>query len=245
MRKTTHWYGIRMKHRKITDENRRKMLRICFIRVPSGRSAAMRIVGSEGTVKMKEKTVTSAAKPKYFTAKNMAMIAIMTAVMCVLGPLSIPIGPVPISLTNFAIFLALYTVGTKRGTIAFIIYLILGCVGLPVFSSFTAGPVHIVGPTGGYLIGFIPMAIIAGLFIDRWANRRLVCIAGMVLSTAVVYFIGTVWLAVQAHMSAQAALAAGVLPFIAEDFIKIVLVSFIGLTIRRQLLKSGVLQKQA
>lgn len=182
-------------------------------------------------------------RSRYFTAKNMAMIAVMTAVMCILGPLSIPVGPVPISLTNFAIFLALYAVGTKRGTLAFIIYLILGCIGLPVFSSFTAGPVHIVGPTGGYLIGFIPMAIIAGIFIDRWYNKRAVCIAGMVISTAVVYFIGTVWLAVQAHMSVQAALAAGVLPFIIEDFIKIVLVSFIGLAIRRQLLKAGILEK--
>ena len=105
----------------------------------------------------------------------MAVTALMTAVTCILAPLSIPIGPVPISLTNFAIYLALYLLDWKKGTVSYIIYLLLGLVGLPVFSGFTSGPGKLFGPTGGYLIGFIPMAIIAGMVINRKINNRLLC----------------------------------------------------------------------
>ena len=93
----------------------------------------------------------------------MAVTALMTAVTCILAPLSIPIGPVPISLTNFAIYLSLYLLDWKKGTISYILYLLLGLVGLPVFSGFTGGIGKLAGPTGGYIIGFIPMAIIAGI----------------------------------------------------------------------------------
>ena len=86
--------------------------------------------------------------------------ALMTAVTCILAPLSIPIGPVPISLTNLAIYISLYLLGWKRGTISYLIYLLIGLVGIPVFSGFTGGPAKLAGPTGGYIIGFIAMAII-------------------------------------------------------------------------------------
>ena len=101
----------------------------------------------------------------------MAVTALMTAVTCILAPLSIPIGPVPISLTNFAIYLALYLLDWKKGTVSYIIYLLLGLVGLPVFSGFTGGLGKLAGPTGGYIIGFIPMAIIAGIVIDKFSQR--------------------------------------------------------------------------
>ena len=98
---------------------------------------------------------------------EITMTALMAAVTCILAPLSIPIGPVPISFTNLAIYLSLYLLGWKRGTISYLIYLLLGLVGLPVFSGFTGGPAKLAGPTGGYIIGFIVMAIIAGLVIDN------------------------------------------------------------------------------
>ena len=98
---------------------------------------------------------------------EITMTALMAAVTCILAPLSIPIGPVPISFTNLAIYLSLYLLGWKRGTISYLIYLLLGLVGLPVFSGFTGGPAKLAGPTGGYIIGFIVMAVIAGLVIDN------------------------------------------------------------------------------
>lgn len=80
---------------------------------------------------------------------EITITALMTAVTCILAPMSIPIGPVPISFTNLAIYLSLYLLGWKRGTISYLIYLLIGLVGLPVFSGFTGGPAKLAGPTGG------------------------------------------------------------------------------------------------
>ena len=160
--------------------------------------------------------------------KNMALIAVMTAVICILGPLSIPIGPVPISLGTLALYLTVYILGMKRSVIATVIYILIGLVGVPVFSGFSAGPAKLAGPTGGYIIGYIPMVIIAGLFVDRYFKNYLLSIIGMVLATAVLYIIGTAWLAYSAGMTPGAAIAAGVLPFIPLDLVKIVIAAFVG-----------------
>lgn len=161
--------------------------------------------------------------------------ALMTAVTCILGPLAIPIGPVPVSLTPLAVFLSVYILGTKRGTLACILYLIIGAVGVPVFSGFTGGLGKLAGPTGGYLIGFIFMALISGWFIFRFYDRIVIQFLGMVLGLAVLYAFGTAWLAFSAGMSFGAALAAGVLPFIAFDLVKIAISIFLGRTIRKRL----------
>lgn len=129
-----------------------------------------------------------------FTIQQIAMIAVMTAVTCVLAPLSVPIGPVPISLTNLVIYFSLFILGTKKGTISYLIYLLIGLVGIPVFSGFTSGPGKLFGPTGGYLIGFIPLALIAGYFINHFPNKKALSFLGMILGTAVCYALGTAWL---------------------------------------------------
>ena len=160
--------------------------------------------------------------------REMTITALMAAVICVLGPISVPIGPVPISLTNLAIYFVLYAVGTKRGLSAFLIYLLLGLAGLPVFSGFTGGPQKLFGPTGGYIIGFLGMTLVAGLFIDRFTEKRIRCILGMFLATLIPYVLGTLWLAVSAHMTFKAALAAGVLPFVWEDVLKMAAAAALG-----------------
>ena len=116
-----------------------------------------------------ETSGTVAVDNQKIRTKQMVLIALMTAVTCVLGPLSIPLpfSPVPISLTNFAIFLAIFVLGMKSGTISFIIYLLLGAIGVPVFSSFRGGLQVLAGPTGGYLIGFIFLALIKCKSHDR------------------------------------------------------------------------------
>ena len=164
----------------------------------------------------------------------MAVTALMTAVTCILAPLSIPIGPVPISLTNFAIYLSLYLLDWKKGTISYILYLLLGLVGLPVFSGFTGGIGKLAGPTGGYIIGFIPMAIIAGIVIDKF-SQRWIQILGMIVGTAICYAFGTVWFCFQSRYTVAAALAVCVIPFIPADLIKIVIVTVIGPMIRKRL----------
>ena len=123
----------------------------------------------------------------------------MAAVTCILAPLSIPIGPVPISFTNLAIYLSLYLLGWKKGTISYLIYLLLGLVGLPVFSGFTGGPSKLAGPTGGYIIGFIVMAVIAGLVIDN-CRKPWIQLIGMIVGTIVCYLFGTIWFCIVAVM---------------------------------------------
>lgn len=167
--------------------------------------------------------------------RDMVMTALMAAVLCILGPLTIPIGPVPLSLTNFAIYITMYVLGTKRGTIAFCIYLLIGLVGVPVFSGFTGGPGKLLGPTGGYIVAFLPMAIVLGLFLDRRWKHRVQCVIMMEVVTWIPYLIGSAWLAFSAGMSFQAAFAAGVLPFLAEDFVKMIVAAILGPVLKTRL----------
>lgn len=187
---------------------------------------------------------TNQGKEKLVTmnTKTMALIALMAAVTCVLGPLSltIPVSPVPISLTNLAVYFTVYVLGMKRGTISYFVYLLIGLVGLPVFSSFSGGAGKLFGPTGGYLIGFIFMALICGFFIEKWPSKLYLHFAGMVLGTAVCYLFGTVWLAYQGNMGFYTALAAGVIPFLPGDLVKIIIALLAGPVIRKQLKRAGL-----
>lgn len=182
--------------------------------------------------------------------KSIALVAMMAAVICILGPWSVPIGPVPISLTNFAIFLTLYVLGWKRGTWSFVIYFLLGAVGLPVFSGFSGGAGKIMGPTGGYIVGFLFMALIAGAFIQKFSGNKLTdyifCYLGMLLGTAVCYLFGTVWF-VQVFADSQtpytysAALAVCVYPFIIGDLIKMAVALILGQQLRSALRGAGLI----
>lgn len=175
--------------------------------------------------------------------KAMTIISLMTAMLCILGPitLALPISPVPISFVTLAIYFSVYVLGMKRGTVSCMMYLLIGFVGLPVFSAFTGGVGKLFGPTGGYMIGYIFMAMSSGFFIDRWTTKRALHIVGMVLGTVVCYLFGTLWLSVQAGMSFYGALGVGVLPFIVGDLIKIMIASIIGPAVRRRLKRAGLL----
>ena len=105
-------------------------------------------------------------KDKKLTTYQMAVTAVMAAVLCVLGPLTVPIGAVPISLANFVICLTAWLLGPKFGTLSVVIYLALGAIGIPVFSGYGAGLAKLAGPTGGYLVGYLLLAFIGGMFIS-------------------------------------------------------------------------------
>ncbi len=174
---------------------------------------------------------------KLFSTGQMALIGMMTAVTCILGPLVIPlpISPVPISFTNLAVYLAVYVLGTKAGTISYLVYLLLGFAGLPVFSGFTGGIVKLAGPTGGYLAGFIFMALISGWAIERFPGRYMIQAGGMILGTAVCYVFGTVWLAGQLGIGFAAGLGVGVIPYLPGDAVKILFAVMIGSRVRREI----------
>ena len=174
--------------------------------------------------------------------KEITLIGLMTAVTCIAGPLSLalPFSPVPISLTNLAIYFSVYILGMRRGTISYLVYLLLGLVGLPVFSAFTSGPAKLFGPTGGYLIGFIFMALICGYCIDRWNGQIAISFLGMAAGTVVMYGFGTVWLVYQSGLSFGGALAVGVFPFVMGDLAKMVLTLLIGSQVRVRVRKAAL-----
>ncbi len=174
--------------------------------------------------------------------KELTLTALMAAIICVLGPLSVPLpfSPVPISLTMIGIYLAVYAVGMWRGTIAFIVYLLLGLVGLPVFSGFSGGPAKLLGPTGGYLIGFVFTALISGFFIDRFWQNRLVSAGGRILGVGSGYVFGTIWLAYVAGMTFGQALAAGVIPYVGFDLVKIVVLVIVGPELKKVLIRANL-----
>lgn len=161
----------------------------------------------------------------------------VTAITCILAPFSvpIPISPVPISLTNLVLLISVYVLGWKDATVSFLIYLLIGAAGLPVFSGFAGGLGKIAGPTGGYLVGFIFMTIIAGLFVGHFPDRRSLIVIGMALSTAVTYLFGTAWLAFQMEIPFTAALSIGVLPYLPGDTAKIILAVVTGPILRSRL----------
>lgn len=183
---------------------------------------------------------TVTAKRKITTAQ-MTVTALMTAITCILGPLSlpIPISPVPISLTNLVIYFMAYVLGAKLSVISYIVYLLLGMAGLPVFSGFSGGMAKLAGPTGGYLIGFIFLAAIAGFCVERFPGKVYVHAAGMVIGTAVCYVFGTVWLSSQLGRTFLEGLGIGAIPYFPGDAIKIIVAVIAGPQIKKSLSRAA------
>ncbi|MCM1120186.1 MAG: biotin transporter BioY [bacterium] len=175
--------------------------------------------------------------------KKIALIGLMTAVICLLGPLAFPLpfSPVPISLGVLGILLAVYLLGMKWGTVSCLAYLLLGLAGMPVFTGFSGGVGKVLGPTGGYLLGYIFLSLIAGFFIHCWPARWPLHLVGMTLGTAAMYLFGTLWLGHLLNRSFIEALWIGVIPYIPADLFKIALTLMLGIPIRRQLGKAGLL----
>lgn len=175
----------------------------------------------------------------YSKTKALTLMGLMTAILCILSPISIPLpfSPVPISLAHIAIFLTIYILGTKKALICYFLYLCIGCIGIPVFSNFSAGPGKLLGPTGGYLFGFAFMILISGLFISKFSNSYLLCFVGMCLGSITCSLLGTAWLSYQGHMDFIAAFTIGGLPFILGDIVKIGIVLFVAPPIRKVIAK--------
>ena len=170
--------------------------------------------------------------------RDMTLIAVMAALICVAGPLSVFVGPIPITLSNFAVYLAAAVLGAKRGTLSVALYLLIGAIGAPVFSGFTGGLQKLVGPTGGYLIGYLPGALIAGLAVrdgQTAPEKKWLMPALMVAATLAIYILGTAWFVIQSGKTLVAALSLCVLPFLPGDAAKIAATSLLAWPIRRAL----------
>ena len=172
----------------------------------------------------------------YLTTRKLTLLALFAALMCVLSPFSIPTGLVPLSLATFALYLTVAVSGTS-GTLSIVVYLLLGIVGLPVFSGGLGGLDRLIGPTGGYLVGYLLCAFLAGLFIRRHAEKPLFWIVGFVVGTAALYAFGTAWFMIGSKTPLGAALLTCVVPFLAGDAVKIAAAVAIGFPLRKTLLR--------
>lgn len=161
--------------------------------------------------------------------RQITISALMTATLIVCTQISFNLpGGIPVTMQTYAIALIGFLLGLKMGTFIVGVYLILGLIGLPVFSNFGSGPAKLVGPTGGYLIGFIPMIILIGLagkIIQKnkspvtYIRTILLASAGLICC----HLLGIIWLAVRTDMGLVAATISGSLPFILKDIISVVL----------------------
>ena len=167
--------------------------------------------------------------------KDMTLTAVMAALICVAGPLTVAVGPVPLSLATFAVYLAGAILGKKRGTIAAGLYLVIGIIGVPVFSGFSGGFQKLAGVTGGYLVGYLPCAVLTGLGAERAERegRKWVLPAMTVLGTVILYIVGTAWFMIQTKNTLGAALGLCVLPFLPGDAVKIAAVALITPAVKK------------
>ena len=180
-------------------------------------------------------------KKKFLSTKDMVMCALCAALIVVCSWISIP-AAVPFTLQTFGVCVATGLLGTKRGSISVIVYIILGLVGLPVFSGYAGGVGKLVGPTGGYIIGYIPMAFIAGYITFKFIDKKYMAVVGMVAGTAVLYLIGTIWFVIQMKCEVGYALSVCVVPFLLDDAIKIVVATVLGIAVRERLVKAGIVK---
>lgn len=172
-------------------------------------------------------------------AYTLAVCAVMAAVLCVLAPVAIPVGPVPVTLATFVVYLMAGLLGWKWGTASCLAYLVAGLVGLPVFSGYGAGAGVLLGPTGGYLVGYLAITLVAGWVADR-TDRRVPQLLGMLAGTVLCYALGTAWYCVQSGNALPVALGFCVTPFIPFDLVKIAAVLAIGPVLRLRLRQAGL-----
>jgi len=173
---------------------------------------------------------------KTFSVQKMAIIALMTAVLCILAPISIPvfISPVPISLGVLAVYLTAYVLSPLDATISVIIFILLGTFGLPVFSGYSGGLSKLVGPTGGYIIGFLFTVYISSLFIHM-KKGIIFDVIGMISGLALCYILGTIWFSYQQGKGFIASLLLCVVPFLIGDAVKIIVAVILGTQINKRL----------
>ncbi len=169
--------------------------------------------------------------------RKTATVGILAALICVLSPLSVPAGAIPISLSTFAVFTVSSSISKKYSVAAVTVYILLGAAGLPVFSSFTGGLQCITGYTGGYIIGYIPCAFIIGMLTDKFENNKIVYPLSMIAGTVICYLCGTLWYMHKAECGPIEAIALCVLPFIIGDIVKIAAASCVGITLKKRIEK--------
>lgn len=147
--------------------------------------------------------------------------SLFAALTAVGAYISIPVGPVPIVLQNLFILLCGLLLGSNWGSASVLLYLFLGAIGLPVFAGGTGGIAHFAGPTGGYLIAYLPAVFVIGLISERKNPSVLFDLLALVTGSLIIYALGVSWLKIVTGMSFMKSLSVGMFPFLFGDVLKI------------------------
>ena len=163
----------------------------------------------------------------------LTLSALFAALTAVCAQVIIPIGAVPVSLSLLPVLLCAALLPPHYAALAMGAYMLMGLAGLPVFSGMGAGPAKLFGVTGGYILGYLPCAYLAGLLLRRWGNSWPLRALAMALGVLACYAFGTVWFMVTKGMGLGASLAVCVLPFLPFDAGKIALALVLERLLRR------------
>lgn len=172
-----------------------------------------------------------------FSSKTLTYTALLSAILCIVSPLTIPIGAVPISFTTLIIFITASIVDYKISTLATIVYILIGVVGLPVFSNFQGGISVLFNGTGGFILGYTLCAFITSFLVKKSKGRKSVYLLAMIISTLILYIIGTAWFVIITKVDIKSAIIVCVLPFILFDAIKIIIATLIFVPLRKSFVK--------
>lgn len=178
------------------------------------------------------------------------LVSLFAALICVSSIIILPIGPVPVTLQVFFIVLTGAVLGPKMGALSVVIWILLGTFGLPVFAGGKAGPMVILGPTGGYLPGFAICAWIVGVLTQKQTSSRVRIGVAMVIGMTVAYAIGLIGFMasfaffLQKPMTVQQALAIAVYPFVLFDLAKIVLAAWMTPVLWAAIQRAGLTERE-
>jgi len=164
--------------------------------------------------------------PRVTLARDLLLIIGFAAVTALSAQIAFYIGVVPITAQTFAVLLAGALLGSKRGALSQLTYLAFGAMGAPIFAGWHGGPAVLVGPTAGYLVGFVAAAFVIGLLAERGWDRRIWSMAiAMLIGNVVIYAFGLSWLAYWLSRFApeSSVFSIGLYPFIPGDMLKIAL----------------------
>lgn len=167
--------------------------------------------------------------------------ALCASIIVILSQITIPLATVPITGQTLAIGIVATILGARYGTISVLIYILLGAIGLPVFTGFSSGIGVLIGPTGGYILGFIPAAYFTGLYIERIGDNYFHGIIANIFGACITLLFGMIQLKFILNISWIVAFTTGVIPFIFVGILKAILATWIGVKVRKQLAKSNLL----
>ncbi|MFB1049400.1 biotin transporter BioY [Paraliobacillus sp. JSM ZJ581] len=169
------------------------------------------------------------------------LCGVFAAVTAVLAQIEIPIPVVPISGQTLAVGLAATIIGSRYSTIAMICYILLGAVGLPVFAGFSGGVQILVGPTGGYIFGFVVTALVTGYILEKTKYNITMAMVANTVGMIITLIFGSIQLKIVLDLTWNQALISGVYPFIVVGLIKAYLASWLGITIRKRLIQAKLI----